>query len=303
MILLIMKDITIYQIDAFTNKLFSGNPAGVVVDANNLTEEEMQKIAREMNLSETSFILNSDNCDFRLRYFTPETEVKFCGHATVSALHVIALENKFGLSENSEKEFIVETKVGNLKMKVVYKDEKTIDIFFDAPDIKLIETDYTHKEVADAMSIDPALLNSRIQIYREQTNNFLYVAVNSLTDLGRVKYDYNKFKKFTDKENIVVACFAVNETFNPNNNIHCRVFGPSIGLVEDPVTGAVQGGLVAFMHKTGLLAKIDREVGSEQGDFVGRSGSIRISLRETNGEYKATIKASALKVFKTELSI
>jgi len=84
----------LYQIDAFTNRPFSGNPAGVVANAEGLTEGQMQAIARELNNSETAFLLppqGSDH-DVQVRFFTPTTEVPICGHATISAHYVRALE-------------------------------------------------------------------------------------------------------------------------------------------------------------------------------------------------------------------
>jgi len=90
-----MKTYRIYQIDAFTRERFKGNPAGVVPNADGLTEAQMQTIARELNNSETAFIFspNAPDHDVRIRFFTPTTEVPSCGHATISAHYVRALEN------------------------------------------------------------------------------------------------------------------------------------------------------------------------------------------------------------------
>lgn len=95
-----MKIIDLHQVDAFTDKLFGGNPAGVVTNADGLTEEEMQKIAREMNLSETAFVLKptQDGADVRLCFYTPPGDrIKFCGHATIGTLFQLAQLNLYGL--------------------------------------------------------------------------------------------------------------------------------------------------------------------------------------------------------------
>ncbi|GIV46181.1 MAG: hypothetical protein KatS3mg036_0999 [Ignavibacterium sp.] len=96
------KLIEIFQIDAFTSEPFGGNPAAVVFD-DFLTESEMKSIAAEMNLSETSFLSNSSETDFNLRWFTPKTEVKLCGHATIASLHFLFEKNL--IKENSEITF------------------------------------------------------------------------------------------------------------------------------------------------------------------------------------------------------
>ncbi len=90
-----MKRYQIYQVDVFTQEKFQGNPAGVVLDAEGLDVNQMQNIAREINCSETAFIFppESSNHDFRVRYFTPTTEVPVCGHATIAALYVWAHHN------------------------------------------------------------------------------------------------------------------------------------------------------------------------------------------------------------------
>ena len=90
-----LKKYRVYQVDSFTKELFKGNPAGVVANADGLTREQMQKIARELNNSETAFILlpTDDSYQIELRFFTPTIEVPSCGHATVAAHYVRALEN------------------------------------------------------------------------------------------------------------------------------------------------------------------------------------------------------------------
>ncbi|WP_262708285.1 PhzF family phenazine biosynthesis isomerase [Chryseobacterium sp. CH21] len=91
-----MKEVIVYQIDSFTKEKFKGNPAGVVLNAEHMTSEEMQLVARELNNSETAFVFRPDiqeeNFDYHVRYFTPTTEVPTCGHATIAALYALAQE-------------------------------------------------------------------------------------------------------------------------------------------------------------------------------------------------------------------
>src|SRR5690606_33769632 len=114
-----MRKYRIKQVDAFTDRVFGGNPAGVVPEAEGLSEDEMQNIASEMNLSETAFILPSDKADFAIRWFTPKTEVPFCGHATVASLHVLAEEGNLGMDRNGVFSLQIETLIGILAVDVV----------------------------------------------------------------------------------------------------------------------------------------------------------------------------------------
>ncbi|MDD9147914.1 MULTISPECIES: PhzF family phenazine biosynthesis isomerase [unclassified Sporolactobacillus] len=106
-----MKKYHLYQIDSFTKEKFKGNPAGVITNADGLSENDMQRIARELNNSETAFIFssNNDTYDVHLRFFTPLREVPSCGHATIAAHYARALKNKLGSSriipENRSRHF------------------------------------------------------------------------------------------------------------------------------------------------------------------------------------------------------
>jgi trans-2,3-dihydro-3-hydroxyanthranilate isomerase len=93
--------LAIYWVDAFTDRPFQGNPAVVVPQADGLTDFQMQQIAREVNCSETAFVLTAatPEADFRLRWFTPTQEVDLCGHATIAAFHALAQEGRFNLSQ------------------------------------------------------------------------------------------------------------------------------------------------------------------------------------------------------------
>lgn len=95
----------LYQVDSFTKERFTGNPAGVVSNADGLTDEQMQQIAREMNCSETAFIHppESSDHDIRIRFFTPTMEVPICGHATIAAVYVLAVENRASTSRIIQK--------------------------------------------------------------------------------------------------------------------------------------------------------------------------------------------------------
>ena len=109
-------DIELYQVDAFTREIFSGNPAGVVTNGDGLDDVTMQKIAREMNLSETAFIINkkTDDYDLEVRFFTPTREVPICGHATISAHYVYAKKNNINSSTIIQK-----TKAGILPVEII----------------------------------------------------------------------------------------------------------------------------------------------------------------------------------------
>lgn len=122
-----MRDIRVYHVDAFTTEKFGGNAAGVVLDGDLLTEDEMQSIAKELNLPESVFLLpaHDKEADYRVKYFTPTEEVNFCGHATVGLTWLLATE--LGLAKEKTG-VVLETEIG--KVPVVWHEEngKVIDV-------------------------------------------------------------------------------------------------------------------------------------------------------------------------------
>ena len=146
-----LQKVGVHQVDAFTSQRFGGNPAGVCLDAEALDDATMRKIARELNLSETSFVLPSRMGHFRMRYFTPNGhEVGFCGHSTVGALYMIAKEHRFGIEKVGKYAFDVETLYGLLKMEVEIDDQEEIRELKLTLNIKLKRTQITHADVAKA---------------------------------------------------------------------------------------------------------------------------------------------------------
>lgn len=298
-----MRTIPIAQVDAFTTQLFGGNPAGVVLDANSLTDQEMQNIAREMNLSETAFVLKSKTADFKLRYFTPEKEIRFCGHATVGSLYALAKHHYFNMRAKHNYLFRVETKVGILNMNVRYDTEKDIAITFNAPKINLQKTTITHADIAYGLGINKKYIDETKPIMIEKTNDYIFVSIKSLKDLGNITYDYESAKKFSEKKSLMLFCLVCQETFDKKNNIHSRVFAPAMGLQEDPVTGSTQGGLVAYLLHNKMIPASTKTIRSEQGHFVNRPGELTVTFDKKEEGLEAQIHASAVMVFSTEIQL
>lgn len=146
-----MKLYKLYQVDSFTRERFHGNPAGVVLNADGLTEEQMQRIARELNNSETAFIFESDSSeyDIEVRFFTPTTEVPICGHATIAAHYVYAKENR-----SVGGRVIQKTKAGILPVDVVWKDnDYSIIMTQGTPEVSKPFDDGIRKQIAAALGI------------------------------------------------------------------------------------------------------------------------------------------------------
>jgi len=274
-----MKTTDIHQVDAFTDQLFGGNPAGVVTNADQLTDEEMVKIAREMNLSETAFVLQpTGEADVKLRFFTPAAaEIKFCGHATVGALFQLAQLSMFGLGKSGDNAVRVETNAGVLNMSVLNEKAQVPRVSFGAPAVKMERYHLQGNDFAEAFGVSQTLINTDGTILVDRELNYVYVPTSSLEALGRQTFDFTRVRKHFGDEGVVVFCFFSQETKEGNADLHARGLAPNVGVDEDPFTGSMQAGLVHAAKQNKYIPAEQTTVITEQGHFIGRPGFAVIS--------------------------
>lgn len=298
-----MRRYKIKQVDAFTDRAFGGNPAGVVPSADGLTDKEMQSIANEINASETAFILPSDTADFRIRWFTPKKEVLFCGHATVASLYALAEEGNFGMEKDGEYSFKVETMIGIITIDVI-KSNREIKIILHSPKIECLREDIDMPTFLDALKIKEDELDLSYPIMREKNLDYLYIPINGLDVLKNIDYDYSKLEKFCAKYNFPGVCLFTTETFDKDSKAHSRFFAPLYGVREDPVTGSAQGPLGAYLLINGIIEFAGNEVNikSEQGDIMDRPGRLIINLRKDEyGNFSSRLISTAVTVLDGEI--
>ena len=299
-----MRRIRISHVDAFTDRTFGGNPAGVVPIAQGLTDQEMQSIANEMNLSETAFILPSDKADFRIRWFTPKREIQFCGHATIASLHVLAEDSKYGMNKDGVFSFKIETMVGILNVDVEKKGS-SIRVILESPRIDLVKEELDKKELSDALRIEETDIENAYPIMRERTLDYMYVTLRKLEKLKQVSYDSVKLESFGKKHGIKGFTVLTKETFEKTSSVHSRFFTPYYGIREDPTTGSSHGPLGVYLVMNGI-AKLDANnqvlIKAEQGDIMGRPGRMIVKVtRQKDGTYNAKLVSQAVTVLDGEL--
>jgi len=287
------KKLEIFQIDSFTDVPFKGNPAGVTF-GNGLSSNEKQLIAREMNLSETAFISKSKVADYKLQWFTPTSEVKICGHATIASLHFLR-ERKL-LKTNKQISF--ETLSGVLNC---YYDGK--NYFMQLPIPKLSIYKNSKEDLLKILGVKKSSYFQALPflIVNRET---CYVNVNSLDVLKNIVPDYNALLKIgkIKKEFRIIVAYTL-ETFDKNSSAHSRCFAPYYGINEDPVTGSTNGPLLLVLIKLGLLKQHKNifSVTFEQGDFIGRNGRVGVTFDSLKNELY--ISGKAVTILKGNLSI
>ncbi len=298
-----MKKYRIYQVDSFTRSRFHGNPAGVVPNADGLSEEQMQRIARELNNSETAFLFesNSPEYDVEVRFFTPTTEVPICGHATIAAHYVRALEKK------AETERVIQkTKAGILPVDVVKADhDYSIIMTQGKPEVSEDLGSAIRSEIAEALQISVTDLCKEYPIAIASTGHSkVMVPICSNELLHNVKPDIQKLIRISEK----IGCngFYV-FTLNPTEEIliHGRMFAPAIGIAEDPVTGNANGPLGAYLVHYGIFQEGLEdcfEFDIVQGEAIKREGTMHVRVEKREGEpVLVQIIGSAVIAFSTEV--
>ena len=218
-----MSSIPIYQVDAFSEKLFSGNPAAICIVKEWLPDEIMQSIASENNLSETAFVNISLN-PFYIRWFTPESEMGLCGHATLASARILFDEY---LDKNSEE---ITFQANRGKLRAV--KEKNL-IYLDFPKDTPIPVEIDDK-IKEALKLQPIMMYRGIDDY--------LAILNSEQDVKRLQLDFDKVSQL-DSRGLIVSAQGVTTDFV------CRCFYPNSKINEDPVTGSAHTLLVPYWAK------------------------------------------------------
>ncbi|HEX8575814.1 MAG TPA: PhzF family isomerase [Flavobacterium sp.] len=301
------KKYIVYQINSFTERKFSGNPAGVVLDATGLSDTEMLLIAREINCSETAFIFPLDNntdCKVEIRFFTPTVEVPICGHATIAAHYVRALNysEQFECLNYSQK-----TKVGILPIQVI-KSENKIFVKMTQGKINFEPiSENNQQKIMEALGINANDLLDKYPIEIASTGHSkVMIGIKSNGKLNTLKPDLNSLVNISNKvgcNGYFVFCVSNKDNEFSTNG---RMFAPAIGINEDPVTGNANGPLGAYLVKNKLVNSINNEFKfvANQGEAINRFGSMNVEvLIENNYPIEVNIQGTAVEIFKTEIEI
>lgn len=299
------KEYKLYQINAFTDKLFTGNAAGVVSNAEGLGEEEMQLIARELNNSETAFLFRPEGehptYDIEVRFFTPKTEVPICGHATIAAHFVLGLENSIRPGIPIKQK----TKAGILPiLPIKTKAGLAIEMTQGAIAFSPIAAPEQHA-ILEALGIrnEDLLVNCPIEIVSTGHSKVM-IGLTSKSSLNALRPDFSKLNAISAAiqcNGYFPFCFTSNDEGVVS---HGRMFAPAIGINEDPVTGNANGPLGAYLVKHQLVTHNGKQFHftAKQGEVLKRPGTMEVKVDITNGTpTKVSISGRAVKVFETSI--
>ncbi|MBN2658611.1 MAG: PhzF family phenazine biosynthesis protein [Spirochaetales bacterium] len=270
----------IYTLNAFASTPEGGNPAGICLDTENLTEKEMQDIAAEVGFSETAFVLPSEKVDFKVRFFTPVSEVDLCGHATIATFSLMHKIGKIGTGSYRQ-----ETAAGILGIEI--DDEGTVMMEQPLP----LFGDFADKDlIARSLGISSDSLAESLPIQAVSTGLFdLIVPIGNLKTMETLNPDFDLIREISRKHNVSGYHLFTTETLY-GSTAHCRNFAPLYDIYEEAATGTATGATVSYMHRHGLLENSDlANLKFEQGFEMKRPSEIRAVLT-ANGKDITGIK-------------
>lgn len=296
-------------VDAFAESAYSGNPAGVVLDADGLDEKQMQAIAREVNASETAFVSGANDLHAppKLRWFSPSSEVEFCGHATLAASHawseVLGMRALLG-KPDAKIEFQTAAGLLTLTPEIISEDSATLIWWLAMPDPGLKPDNTNPMKMTELLGVTMDDLDAGVPIMRTRDNDVILL-VKSWRALVEAKPNFQALAALSQRHKIRGFCVATLETLSNFANVVSRFFAPAVGINEDPVTGSVHGPLAVLLTVNELVPMLrgGAALNCVQGEPGGRTGIVRTLVKSTPTGYRVSIGGMCHTTIRGELLV
>jgi trans-2,3-dihydro-3-hydroxyanthranilate isomerase len=288
-----------YIVDVFAEEKYAGNQLAVVRDAAGLSDSEMQNITKEMNYSETTFILSDDrrNGGYDVRIFTPAQEVPFAGHPTLGTAYIIQQEI---IKEPIEK-IILNLKVGRIPVTFNYtgKEKNVLRMKQIEPTFgQIIEPE----PIAEVLSLNTSDIDERFPVQEVSTGMFfIIVPLKTLDAVKRAKVAKEKYLKLIENRQAKAILVFCPETYSQENDLNVRVFVDYYGIPEDPATGSGNGCLAGYLVKHRYFGKDQIDIRAEQGYEIARPSLIYLRAKNKEGKINISVGGKVVTVAKGEL--
>ncbi len=268
----------------FTSTPLGGNPLAVFVEADGLDTETMQKIAREMNLSETTFVLppGDSGADFDVRIFTPGKELPFAGHPTIGTVHIL---RETGRISNDKQTVKIGMKAGVVPVRA----EKNGFLFMEHPPPEFGPVLDSVDDAAHALGLPSSAVDTRRPCQMVSTGfPALFVPLKDLQSVKNIKLNSAKLEEVLEELGTDMIYAFTLETVHKGYTLHARAFAPAVGVPEDPATGSASGALGAYLAKHRVIEKeILGQIKIEQGYEMGRPATIHVQVEQAGDEIKS----------------
>ncbi len=298
-------------VDAFARVAYSGNVAAVVLDADVLSDSQMRAIAAEFHASETTFVLRPTSRDaaVRFRWFTPDCEVDFCGHATLAAVHALLEEGRFTHTLDQPGTILpIDSRSGILTVRTerlmsrpqataapgeieanirLTEPSRPMTLWLDMPRCEPKKSRVILPPLLQYLNLGADMIDSAIPPIRTQDDDII-VAVTNLPDLLELQPVMSDLARYCRKEGIRGVLVTTTNVLTPATVVQSRFFAPAVGIDEDPVTGSVHGPLGLHLVNSGIVSMIDgrADFHCAQAKAGGRAGLVRVVVTQDREDRK-----------------
>ena len=282
-----------YTLDVFTNTRFAGNPLAVFTDGDGLSDNAMQAIAREMNLSETVFVQKptDDEALARLRIFTTQEELKLAGHPVIGTWFLLAELGVVPAREGSVN-ILQQTGAGVLPVEIHFKDGRPQRVTMTQKEAQFKPLTVKRAALAKALGLSLQDLDSSLEPTCVSTGVFnLMVPLRNRAALGKIEMNMSELRRLIGQHATMAYCFALGSS----GKAFTRGMLPW-ELYEDAATGSAAGSLGAFLVKNGILA-VGRSLHILQGVEMGRPSQIEVAVTQSGKKLIPRVSGAAVRVF------
>lgn len=273
-----MKQVGFKQVDVFTTTRYKGNPVAVVLQADDLTDEQMQQIANWTNLSETTFVLakTEAQADYRVRIFTPGSELPFAGHPTIGTAHAL-IEAGFVSPDNGV--LIQECGAGLIRLDVTVDAAGSQQIAFELPTPKISPLDEGQVDRLEA-SLGTAVMREFTPCLVDVGARWIVAQLSSAEAVLQNCPALEPMKRDSLEAKATGVLIFGEYKDEDASDVEVRAYAPACGISEDPVCGSGNGAMAAFIRHTGQTGHFGQSVRASQGLVLGRAGTIHLDIQD-----------------------
>lgn len=290
-----MERINYSIVDVFSNGKYTGNQLAVFKNAGNIPDKEMQQIAKEINFSETTFILSDSKNDggYDVRIFTPNEEVPFAGHPTIGTAYIIQNE----VLEAPLDNIILNFKGGQITVSF-NNQEELLWMKQNQPTFgRILDTD----KISEVLNIHKENIDDRFPIQEVSTGlPVLVVPLKSLEAVKKVKINREKYFELIEHMDAKAIMVFSPETYDSKNDLNVRDFADYYGIPEDAATGSSNGCLAAYLVKYGYFERSEIDIRIEQGYEIERPSLLFLKAGDVNGEIDVHVGGKVVKIAQGE---
>ncbi|MFB0565758.1 MAG: PhzF family phenazine biosynthesis protein [Candidatus Aminicenantaceae bacterium] len=287
-----------YIVDVFSEKKYAGNQLAVFKDAQDLSEAEMQQIAREMNFSETTFILSEEPHDggYDVRIFTPRMELPFAGHPTLGTAFIIQQE----IVPHRAETVILNLKVGQIPVSLNYTNNK-IDNLWMKQIAPIFGPTHNREKLADVLSIEKDDILDHFPVQEVSTGVYCFIVpLRTLDAVKRTQILREKYFKFIENTQAKGILIFSPETYSKKNDLNVRFFDDYVGVPEDPATGSANGCLCGYLVKHRYFGDEKIDIRVEQGYEMKRPSLLFLRGEEKEGKIDVFVGGKVIMIAQGE---